>query len=161
VLQPGRDPKQDGIARARIGNIGHDLTGRGISYLEHSTGKRCGAQIDADRGHTEVPHIVMPRIVVAGCRIDPIDRSVKASDSLGCRDEFDRLEEVFPAASYQYVLYGMGFRTEVEPEALVDDASLADRARRENARQTERLRVGLPRHRDLIGKIVEHGLQPI
>ncbi len=30
-------------------------------------------------------------------------------------DEFDRLEEVFPAASYQYVLYGMGFRTEVAP----------------------------------------------
>ena len=26
-------------------------------------------------------------------------------------DEFDRLEEVFPAASYQYVLYGMGFET--------------------------------------------------
>ena len=33
-------------------------------------------------------------------------------------DEFDRIEEVFPAASYQYVLYGMGFRTEVEPDAL-------------------------------------------
>ena len=31
-------------------------------------------------------------------------------------DEFDRLEEVFPAASYQYVLYGMGFRTEVDPD---------------------------------------------
>ena len=28
-------------------------------------------------------------------------------------DEFDRLEEVFPAASYQYVLYGMGFETQV------------------------------------------------
>ena len=27
-------------------------------------------------------------------------------------DEFDRLEEVFPAASYQYVLYGMGFESE-------------------------------------------------
>ncbi len=26
-------------------------------------------------------------------------------------DEFDRLEEVFPAASYQYVMYGMGFET--------------------------------------------------
>ena len=38
-------------------------------------------------------------------------------------DEFDRLEEVFPAASYQYVLYGMGFRTEVEPE---DNAGTAD-----------------------------------
>ena len=30
-------------------------------------------------------------------------------------DEFDRIEEVFPAASYQYVLYGMGFKTEVVP----------------------------------------------
>ena len=32
---------------------------------------------------------------------------------------------------------------------------------RENAVQTERLRAGLPRHRDLIRKIVEHGLQPV
>ena len=39
-------------------------------------------------------------------------------------DEFDRLEEVFPAASYQYVLYGMGFRTEVEPEDNVGTADL-------------------------------------
>jgi len=31
----------------------------------------------------------------------------------GFFDEFDRLEEVFPAASYQYVLYGMGFETQV------------------------------------------------
>jgi tryptophan halogenase len=32
---------------------------------------------------------------------------------------------------------------------------------RENAVQTERLRATLPRHRDLIRKIVEHGLQPV
>jgi len=76
-------------------------------------------------------------------------------------DEFDRIDEVFPAASYQYVLYGMGFRTEVEPEALADEAKLAERAMRENAVQTERLRAGLPRHRDLIRKIAEHGLQPV
>lgn len=76
-------------------------------------------------------------------------------------DEFDRVEEVFPPASYQYVLYGMGFRTEVEPEALAVDARLAERAMRENAAQTERLRAGLPRHRDLIRKIKEHGLQPV
>ncbi|HEV8441981.1 MAG TPA: hypothetical protein VGQ27_00830, partial [Steroidobacteraceae bacterium] len=73
----------------------------------------------------------------------------------------DRVEEVFPAASYQYVLYGMGFRTQVEPSALAGDASNAERALRENAVQTERLRVGLPRHRDLIRKIAEHGLQPV
>jgi tryptophan 7-halogenase len=76
-------------------------------------------------------------------------------------DEFDRIEEVFPAASYQYVLYGMGFRTEVEPDSLADDAGNAQAAIRENALQTERLRVGLPRHRDLIRKIHEHGLSPV
>ena len=76
-------------------------------------------------------------------------------------DEFDRVEEVFPAASYQYVLYGMGFRTQVEPSALSGDAKLAERAMRENAIQTERLRAGLPRHRDLIRKIVEHGMQAV
>ena len=76
-------------------------------------------------------------------------------------DEFDRVEEVFPAASYQYVLYGMGFRTEVEADAIAGEARLAQRARRENEVQTERLRAGLPRHRDLIRKIVERGLQPV
>jgi tryptophan halogenase len=76
-------------------------------------------------------------------------------------DEFDRVEEVFPAASYQYVLYGMGFRTQVEPSALGADAKTAERALRENAMQTDRLRAGLPRHRDLIRKIVEHGMQAV
>jgi tryptophan halogenase len=76
-------------------------------------------------------------------------------------DEFDRVEEVFPAASYQYVLYGMGFRTQVEPSMLSGDAKTAERAMRENAIQTERLRAGLPRHRDLIRKIVEHGMQAV
>lgn len=76
-------------------------------------------------------------------------------------DEFDRIEEVFPAASYQYVLYGMGFRTRVNPGTLFAEASEAERALRENAVKTERLRAGLPRHRDLIRKIGEHGMQPV
>lgn len=76
-------------------------------------------------------------------------------------DEFDRIEEVFPAASYQYVLYGMGFRTEAEPEIVAGSASSAERAMRENVSQVEKLRAGLPRHRDLIRKIVQHGLQPV
>jgi len=74
-------------------------------------------------------------------------------------DEFDRIEEVFPAASYQYVLYGMGFRTELEPQTFTGDNSVAQRALRENAIQTERLRAGLPRHRELLTKIMTHGLQ--
>ncbi len=76
-------------------------------------------------------------------------------------DEFDRVEEVFPPASYQYVLYGMGFRSEVDPRAISTEAPLAERALRENRTLTERLCSGLPRHRDLIDKICEHGLQPV
>ena len=76
-------------------------------------------------------------------------------------DEFDRVEEVFPPASYQYVLYGMGFPTEVESGTLSAEAALAERALRENRAQTERLCGALPGHRDLIDKICERGLQPI
>jgi tryptophan halogenase len=38
---------------------------------------------------------------------------------------------------------------------------MAQRALRENANLTERLRTGLPRHRDLIRKIIEQGMQPV
>jgi len=76
-------------------------------------------------------------------------------------DEFDRLEEVFPAASYQYVLYGMGFETEVIPEETVDTEPLATRLRQENDRQTQQLRAQLPKNRELLNKIHQYGLQPI
>ncbi|MEI9995267.1 MAG: tryptophan halogenase family protein [Rhizomicrobium sp.] len=76
-------------------------------------------------------------------------------------DEFDRLEEVFPAASYQYVLYGMGFRTEVEPEDNEGTQSMAARLISENATLTRQLRAKLPKNRDLLQKIFDHGLQPI
>jgi tryptophan halogenase len=76
-------------------------------------------------------------------------------------DEFDRLEEVFPAASYQYVLYGMRFRTEVEPAALADTRSAAARLMNENVVLTRRMCAQLPRNRELLGKIHQYGLQPI
>jgi tryptophan halogenase len=76
-------------------------------------------------------------------------------------DEFDRVEEVFPAASYQYVLYGMDFRSHVEPHALVDGAALAQRTMRESLVQTERLLTRLPRHAALIRKIHREGLQSV
>lgn len=76
-------------------------------------------------------------------------------------DEFNQVEEVFPAASYQYVLYGMKFKTHVEPESLQSRARYAERLLRENSNLTEKLRASLPYHRDLILKIYERGLQPI
>jgi len=76
-------------------------------------------------------------------------------------DEFDRLEEVFPAASYQYVLYGMGFRTEVDPEDNEHSQSLAARLLQENAQLTRQLKTKLPKNRDLLQKISDYGMQPI
>ena len=81
--------------------------------------------------------------------------------SPGLLDEFDRLEEVFPAASYQYVLYGMGFKTNVEPLETDMTQSAARRLFDENAQLTQRIRSKLPKNRDLIKKIHEYGLQAI
>ena len=81
--------------------------------------------------------------------------------SPGLTDEFDRLEEVFPAASYQYVLYGMGFKTEVEPLEADMTLSAAKRLFEENRHLTQRIRSKLPKNRDLIKKIHEFGLQAI
>jgi tryptophan 7-halogenase len=76
-------------------------------------------------------------------------------------DEFDRLEEVFPAASYQYVLYGMGFQTRVAPEDTAETELLASRLIRENEQLTDEMRARLPTNRELLTKIHEYGLQSV
>lgn len=75
------------------------------------------------------------------------------------RHDLSRVEEVFPSASYQYVLYGMGYR----PLALnaarrPGAADAADDHFRETARLTQRMLAALPSHRELIGHIHRHGL---
>jgi tryptophan halogenase len=69
------------------------------------------------------------------------------------RDEFDRLEEMFPAASYQYVLYGMGFRTEITAAGLTATLPAAGRAFSDNLASTRRLLTQLPGHRDLLRQL--------
>ena len=76
-------------------------------------------------------------------------------------DELDRLEEVFPAASYQYVLYGMGFKTKVVPEEAADTALTAARLVRENDQVTGDMRARLPKNRELLNKIYQYGMQPV
>lgn len=76
-------------------------------------------------------------------------------------DEFDRLEEVFPAASYQYVLYGMGFSSEVTAEDTTDTALLASRLATENERATAEMLTVLPKNRELLEKIYQYGLQSL
>jgi tryptophan halogenase len=78
------------------------------------------------------------------------------------RYDFHRVEEIFPSASYQYVLYGMGFRP--EPRATIKRADEADRADsffRETAALTSRMIPALPTNRELIEHIKRHGLSKI
>ena len=73
------------------------------------------------------------------------------------RGDLFRIEEVFPAASYQYVLYGMGFKPELaapRPEQLARAQASFSNA----ATITKRLLGGLPRHRDLINHIHANGM---
>ena len=73
------------------------------------------------------------------------------------RNDLFRIDEVFPAASYQYVLYGMGFKPELavpRPRRLEQAQESFHKA----ATITKRLLGGLPRHRDLIHHIHVHGM---
>jgi tryptophan halogenase len=75
------------------------------------------------------------------------------------RNDLFRNEEVFPAASYQYVLYGMGFKPTLAPTRS-DRLEQAKAAFQKAATNTKRLMGGLPRHRDLIRHIHTHGMPP-
>ena len=68
---------------------------------------------------------------------------------------------MFPAASYQYVLYGMGFRTETAHESMDRDIAAAQRAFAQNETLKARWTKTLPKNRDLIEKIKTLGLQKI
>jgi tryptophan 7-halogenase len=68
------------------------------------------------------------------------------------RHDFGRIDEVFPAASYQYVLYGMGFRPDRRPTTAAR-LQAAQACFDEAARQARRLVPGLPGHRSLIDHI--------
>lgn len=74
--------------------------------------------------------------------------------------DFNQIDEVFSAASYQYVLYGMGFRTQPGPatrRSLSEDE--AKRQFEKNARMTQKLLAGLPANRELINTIKSSGLR--
>lgn len=67
--------------------------------------------------------------------------------------DFDSALELFPAASYQYVLYGMGFRPDFSSQAwLYDQQRLAQQVFARNQQLTRQLLDSLPSHRDLINR---------
>ena len=80
------------------------------------------------------------------------------------RNDLFRIEEVFPAASYLYVLYGMGFKPApgsprpIRPEQQAQAQAQAQASFQNAQTMTRRLLGGLPRHRDLIHHIHTHGM---
>jgi glycine/D-amino acid oxidase-like deaminating enzyme len=75
------------------------------------------------------------------------------------RRDFDRVEELFPSASYQYVLFGMGFRPAPGAYAQArDDAGRAESYFREAATLTRKMLPALPGNRELIEHIQRHGM---
>jgi flavin-dependent dehydrogenase len=74
------------------------------------------------------------------------------------RADLHRVEEVFPSASWQYVLYGMGFRPEPHPlPPRASDLAAAEGHFREAADLARRMAGALPDHRALIEHIRRHG----
>ena len=78
------------------------------------------------------------------------------------RYDLNRIEEVFPSASYQYVLYGMGFKPERRAtQRRADMPQAADGYFLEAAQLTRRMLAALPDNRELIAHIQAHGLSRI
>ncbi len=67
------------------------------------------------------------------------------------KSDFDGTAELFPAASYQYVLYGMGYTPDYSRQSyLYSQASQAERLRQKNQLMTRQLLQNLPPHRQYI-----------
>ncbi len=74
--------------------------------------------------------------------------------------DFSQIGEIFSAASYQYVLYGMGFETVPGPASRLPVPDVeAETMFAENAENARKMLAGLPGNRDLINTIKESGLR--
>lgn len=67
------------------------------------------------------------------------------------KSDFDGVAELFPAASYQYVMYGMGYKPDYSRQSYLYNQEIqADRIRQKNQLMTQQLLNDLPPHRDYI-----------
>ena len=77
-------------------------------------------------------------------------------------DDFSQVEEVFPSASWQYVLYGMNFETQTSStQRRSVDEQIAQMYFQENIQMTKKYLAALPGNRELIDKIKEFGMQKV
>lgn len=76
--------------------------------------------------------------------------------------DFASAHEMFPAASYQYVLYGMGFRTDPGTTGRgLRDATAAQDAFVRNAANKQKLVGKMPTNRELLDKLAHYRFHPV
>lgn len=76
--------------------------------------------------------------------------------------DITQTDALFPAASLQYVLYGMGFETQaIQRNKRENKSAQADKLFNENIQHTRQLLTALPTNRALINKIRQYGLPKI
>ncbi|MEP0174304.1 MAG: tryptophan halogenase family protein [Paraglaciecola sp.] len=70
--------------------------------------------------------------------------------------------DIFRAPSYQYVLYGMGFKTNfAAAKHTLDNSELANKFFDLRQQEQQKLSIRLPKHRELIDKIHQYGFMEI
>lgn len=101
------------------------------------------------------------------CRAESIPAGLQESLALWreqppWHNDFDRVDEIFPSASYQYVLYGMGFVSAARSTSRrSDNAQQAAKRFAESANKSKKMVAALPHNRELINKIKQYGLQKV
>lgn len=76
--------------------------------------------------------------------------------------DFTSNNEVFPAASYQYVLYGMGFESDYsQAHHLLNEKNYAESYFEKNKKMIEQASATLPTNRELLNKISQYGFSTI
>lgn len=76
--------------------------------------------------------------------------------------DFPQIEEIFPSASYQYVLYGMGFETLPGAyERRSDDLKTGLRQIEATQQRSKKFLAGLPSNRELLNHIQRYGMPKI
>jgi hypothetical protein len=74
------------------------------------------------------------------------------------------VDDLFPTASYQYILYGMGFRTSprhTRSHQLDKRQRQATELFRKNMARASQLQQALPGNRELLNKVREFGFQKL
>ncbi|WP_299945016.1 tryptophan halogenase family protein [uncultured Microbulbifer sp.] len=79
-----------------------------------------------------------------------------------CKHDFPLVEEVFASASWQYVLYGMGFKTQPRPTRhRAHNTEDYQKLITQNKNFARQCFSALPKNRELVEKIQRYGLQRV